>query len=60
MAEGDQSDQDRTEAATQKHLDDARGEGQVPVSRELATFASLGAVVLVPTRRIRDLDDERG
>jgi flagellar biosynthetic protein FlhB len=47
MAEGDQSDQDRTEAATQKHLDDARGEGQVPVSREVATFASLGAVVLV-------------
>jgi flagellar biosynthetic protein FlhB len=45
MAEGDQSD--RTEAATQKHLDDARDGGQVPVSREAATLASLGAVILV-------------
>ena len=47
MAGGDQSDEERTEAATQRHLDQARDEGQVPVSREVATFASLAAVVLV-------------
>jgi flagellar biosynthesis protein FlhB len=47
VAEGDQSSDDRTEAATQRHLDQAREEGQVPVSREVATFASLTAVVLV-------------
>lgn len=47
MAQGDQSSEDRTETATQRHLDQARDEGQVPVSREVATFASLGAVVLV-------------
>jgi flagellar biosynthetic protein FlhB len=47
LAEGDQSSDDRTEAATQRHLDQARDEGQVPVSRELVTFASLAAVVLV-------------
>lgn len=40
-------DGDKTEAATQRHLDQARDEGRVPVSRELTTFASLGAVVLV-------------
>ncbi|WP_428493244.1 EscU/YscU/HrcU family type III secretion system export apparatus switch protein [Rhodopila sp.] len=47
MAGGDQSDEERTEAATQRHLDQARDEGQVPVSREVATFASFAAVVLV-------------
>jgi flagellar biosynthetic protein FlhB len=46
MAEGDQ-DEDRTETATARHLDQAREEGQVPVSREVATFAGLAAVVLV-------------
>ncbi len=46
MAEGDQGD-DRTETATARHLDRARGEGQVPVSREVATFSGLAAVVLV-------------
>jgi flagellar biosynthetic protein FlhB len=45
MAEGD--DGERTEAATQRHLDQARDEGQVPVSREVVTFASLAAVALV-------------
>jgi flagellar biosynthetic protein FlhB len=47
VAEEDESGGDRTEAATQRHLDQARDEGQVPVSRELVTFASLAAVVLV-------------
>jgi flagellar biosynthesis protein FlhB len=46
MAEGDQGD-DRTETATALHLDQAREKGQVPVSREVATFAGLSAVVLV-------------
>src|ERR1700753_1214910 len=46
MAEGDQAE-DRTEAATARHLSQARDEGQVPVSREIATFVSLAAVVLV-------------
>ena len=47
MAEGDQSSADRTETATSRHLDQAREKGQVPVSHEVATFASLAAVVLV-------------
>jgi flagellar biosynthetic protein FlhB len=47
MAEGDPSSDDKTETATQRHLDQARDEGQVPVSREVATFAGLAAVVLV-------------
>jgi flagellar biosynthesis protein FlhB len=47
VAEGDESSGDKTEAATQRHLDQAREEGQVPVSREVVTFASLGAVILV-------------
>jgi flagellar biosynthesis protein FlhB len=47
VAEGDDSSGDKTEAATQRHLDQAREEGQVPVSREVVTFASLGAVILV-------------
>jgi flagellar biosynthetic protein FlhB len=47
VAEGDDSSGDKTEAATQRHLDQARDEGQVPVSREVVTFASLAAVILV-------------
>jgi flagellar biosynthetic protein FlhB len=39
--------EDRTEEATPRRLQKAREEGQVPVSRELATFAGLGAVALV-------------
>jgi flagellar biosynthesis protein FlhB len=46
MAEGDQGE-DRTETATARHLDQARDEGRVPMSRELATFAGLAAVVLI-------------
>jgi flagellar biosynthetic protein FlhB len=47
VAEGDQPSGDRTEAATQRHAEQARGAGQAPVSRELVTFVSLSAVVLV-------------
>jgi flagellar biosynthetic protein FlhB len=39
MAEG--SDQEKTEAPSQQRLDKAREEGQVPQSRELATFVVL-------------------
>jgi flagellar biosynthesis protein FlhB len=46
MAEGDQGE-DRTETATTRHLDQAREGGQAPISREVATFAGLAAVVLV-------------
>ncbi len=45
MAEGEGDD--RTEAATARRLDQAREEGRVPMSREVATFAGLAAVVLV-------------
>lgn len=47
MAEEDETGGDKTETATQRHLDQARDEGQVPVSREVATFASMAAVVLI-------------
>lgn len=55
MAEGDQSDDDRTEAATQRRLDQARDEGQIPVSREIVTFASLAGVTLVLGYQSRNL-----
>jgi flagellar biosynthetic protein FlhB len=47
MADDGQSGEDRTEAATQRHLDRSREEGNVPVSREVAAFASLAAVLTV-------------
>jgi flagellar biosynthetic protein FlhB len=47
VAGEDEAGGDKTEAATQRHLDQARDEGQVPVSREVATFASIAAVVLI-------------
>ena len=47
MAEGEGSSGDRTETATQRHLDQAREAGQVPVSRELMAFASMAAVTMV-------------
>ncbi|HEY1413506.1 MAG TPA: EscU/YscU/HrcU family type III secretion system export apparatus switch protein, partial [Rhodopila sp.] len=37
---------DRTEAATPRRLDQAREEGKLPVSRDLATLASLGGAAL--------------
>lgn len=47
MAGGDQSDDDKTETATSRHLDQARDGGQVPMSREVVTFVSMAAVTLV-------------
>lgn len=38
---------DKTEAATARHIQQARAAGNVPVSREATVFASLTAVVLV-------------
>jgi flagellar biosynthetic protein FlhB len=45
MADESQQE-DRTEAATPRRLQKARERGQVPVSRELTTFAGLAAVTL--------------
>ena len=47
MAGKDQANEDRTEPATQKHVDQARDAGNVPVSREATALASLGAVVTI-------------
>lgn len=44
---GEEDDQDKTEQPTQKRLQDARKEGQVPRSRELGGAAMLGISVLV-------------
>jgi flagellar biosynthesis protein FlhB len=46
MAE-DTPQQDRTEAATPRRMEQAREEGRVPVSREIHSFAGLAAVTLV-------------
>ena len=43
MAEQEADQQDKTEAPSQRRLQRARDEGQVPISRELTTFASLTA-----------------
>ncbi|WP_428485255.1 EscU/YscU/HrcU family type III secretion system export apparatus switch protein [Rhodopila sp.] len=45
MADEGQSSEDRTEAATQRHLEQAREAGNVPLSREAATFLSMAAVI---------------
>lgn len=44
---GEDDGQDKTEEPTQKRLDDARKEGQVPRSRELGGAAMLGVSVLL-------------
>ena len=49
MAEGGPEAEDRTEAATPRRLQRAREEGQVPLSRELTSFAVLAAAALVLT-----------
>jgi flagellar biosynthetic protein FlhB len=47
MAGADRDTADRTEAATPRRLQKAREEGQVPVSRELSSFAVLAGAALV-------------
>lgn len=44
---GEDEGEDKTEEPTQKRLDDARKEGQVPRSRELGGAAMLGICVLI-------------
>jgi flagellar biosynthesis protein FlhB len=46
MSGSESSAEDRTESATQRRLEQAREEGQLPVSRDLATLASLGGAAL--------------
>lgn len=46
MAEGDNTQEDRTEAPTQRRLQRAREAGQVAVSREVVLWAVLGAATL--------------
>lgn len=53
MSGGDHAAEDRTEAPTQRRLEQAREQGQLPVSRDLTMLASLGggalgAVTMVP------------
>src|ERR1700761_6188678 len=47
MSGSSQSAEDRTEAGSQRHIDQAREAGNVPLSREVATFASLAGVVTI-------------
>lgn len=61
MAGDDSAAEDRTEAATAKRLEQAREQGQLPVSRDVTMLASLvgasfGCVALLPglIRRIAD------
>jgi flagellar biosynthetic protein FlhB len=56
MAEGDQGE-DRTETATARHLNQAREEGQVPMSREVAIFAGMAAAVLVLGFRLQAMTE---
>ena len=46
MSGSESSAEDRTEAPTQRRLEQAREEGQLPVSRDLGTLASLAGAVL--------------
>jgi flagellar biosynthetic protein FlhB len=53
MSGSESSSEDRTEAPTQRRLEQAREQGQLPVSRDLGTLASLsgaalGAAMLAP------------
>jgi flagellar biosynthetic protein FlhB len=61
MSGSESSAEDRTEAPTQRRLEQAREEGQLPVSRDVTTLASLGgaalgAVMLAPTAAHRLAD----
>src|SRR6476469_8191030 len=46
MAEGEKDAEDRTESPTARRLDQARQQGQVPLSREATGFATLLAATL--------------
>jgi flagellar biosynthetic protein FlhB len=59
MADGSESTGDKTEAATTRHLDQARDAGRVPISREATVLVSMTAVLAVLAYRahatMRDL-----
>ena len=48
-AMAEETDQDKTEAPSQKRIDDAHEKGDVPRSPEITTWAMLGAMLLVIT-----------
>jgi flagellar biosynthetic protein FlhB len=54
VADDSESTGDKTEAATSRHLEQARGAGRVPISREATVFASMTAVVGVLTYQAQD------
>lgn len=61
MSGSESSAEDRTEAPTQRRLEQAREQGQLPVSRDLGTLASLsgaalGAIMLAPAAAHRLAD----
>jgi flagellar biosynthetic protein FlhB len=65
MASNEHSAEDRTEAPTPKRLEQAREGGQLPISRDLATLASLGgaalgALTIVPMIAQRLTDQSAG
>ncbi|HBK05790.1 MAG TPA: flagellar biosynthesis protein FlhB [Acetobacteraceae bacterium] len=49
---GDDQTGDRTETATARHLDQARDDGQVPVSREMAAFVTVAVVAAALAYRL--------
>lgn len=55
MAEGDSDSQEKTQAPSQKRLDDARREGQVPHSRDLSSFLVLSLPALYLFAMSQDL-----
>ena len=49
---GDDQSVDRTETATARHLDQARDEGQVPLSREFTAFVTMASVACILALRL--------
>ena len=50
---GDDQSGERTETATARHLDQARDEGQVPLSGEFTAFVTVAAVAYVMSLRLK-------
>ncbi len=65
MADGEQAAEDRTEAPTERRIEQAREQGQLPISRDVTALASLmgaalGAAVLAPEAGRRLLHQSAG
>ena len=65
MADGEQAAEDRTEAPTERRIEQAREQGQLPISRDVTALASLtgaalGAAVLAPEAGQRLLHQSAG